>query len=79
MTTKTHPKKRLGGLPLWGGALLGVALIPQAAGCGGVLWGNLAVLLVTLGIFFGTLSLGRRIPPTATGRTGPGDSQEANL
>ena len=67
-----------GGIPVWALALFGVALAPHVAGCGGLVWGNLAVVLVTLGIFFGTLNLGRRIPPTATGRTGPGDSQEAD-
>lgn len=29
------------------------------AGCQGALWGNIAVLGVTVGIFYGTLSLGR--------------------
>jgi hypothetical protein len=29
--------------------------------CSGATWGNLSVLLITCGIFFGTLSLGRRI------------------
>ncbi|HJK91473.1 MAG TPA: hypothetical protein RMH85_32350 [Polyangiaceae bacterium LLY-WYZ-15_(1-7)] len=29
------------------------------AGCQGALWGNLVVLGITVGIFFGTLSLGR--------------------
>lgn len=33
---------------------LGVAL----TGCNGALWGNLLVLGITLGIFFGTLALG---------------------
>lgn len=37
------------------------ALAPiAAAGCSGAYFGHVAVLLVTLGIFFGTLSLGRR-------------------
>lgn len=30
------------------------------AGCSGALWGNMVVLAVSAGIFFGTLSLGRR-------------------
>lgn len=29
------------------------------AGCEGAIWGNLAVLAVSVGIFMGTLSLGR--------------------
>lgn len=29
------------------------------AGCQGALWGNMIVLGVTFGVFFGTLSLGR--------------------
>ena len=36
-------------------ALVGVSL----AGCQGAFWGNLVVLGVTFGIFFGTLALGR--------------------
>ncbi|MEM7449057.1 MAG: hypothetical protein AAF355_12525 [Myxococcota bacterium] len=32
---------------------------PLFAGCSGAAWGNLIVLGVTIGIFFGTLSLGR--------------------
>ncbi len=39
------------------------ALAPVAiAGCSGALLGHFAVLAVTLGIFFGTLSLGRHVP-----------------
>ncbi|MBK8170795.1 MAG: hypothetical protein IPK60_10705 [Sandaracinaceae bacterium] len=29
------------------------------SGCNGAFWGNLGVMAVTIGIFFGTLSLGR--------------------
>ncbi len=38
------------------------------SGCSGATWGNLSVLVITCGIFFGTLSLGRRVhaPGTAT-------------
>jgi len=32
---------------------------PLLASCQGVLFGNLAVLAITVGIFMGTLSLGR--------------------
>ena len=35
------------------------------AGCDATLWGNLAVLVVTVGIFFGTLSLGRHVEPSS--------------
>lgn len=30
-----------------------------ATGCNGAIWGNLAVLGITVGIFYGTLTLGR--------------------
>lgn len=33
--------------------------MPLLAGCSGALWGNIVVLAVTMGIFIGTLSLGR--------------------
>jgi hypothetical protein len=44
------------------------ALLPIAiAGCSGALMGHVAVLAVTIGIFVGTLSLGRaQKAPTAT-------------
>ncbi|MGH7285573.1 MAG: hypothetical protein ACRELY_28975 [Polyangiaceae bacterium] len=39
------------------------ALAPVAiAGCSGALLGHMAVLALTLGIFFGTLSLGKNVP-----------------
>lgn len=34
-------------------------MLPLACACEGVVWGNLAVLGITVGIFLGTLSLGR--------------------
>lgn len=44
------------------------ALAPIAvAGCSGALMGHVAVLAVAIGIFVGTLSLGRQ-QPSATGR-----------
>jgi hypothetical protein len=44
------------------------ALAPIAiAGCSGALMGHVAVLAVTIGIFVGTLSLGRNHAPSATG------------
>jgi len=38
---------------------LPLAALPFLAGCQGVMWGNVAVLFVTLGIFLGTITLGR--------------------
>jgi hypothetical protein len=39
------------------------ALAPLAvAGCSGALLGHMAVLAVSIGIFVGTLSLGRHVP-----------------
>lgn len=35
-------------------------------GCQGAIWGNLLVLGVTVGIFFGTLALGRSSGATAS-------------
>jgi len=40
-------------------AFLPLAVLPVLAGCQGVMWGNVAVLFVTLGIFLGTITLGR--------------------
>jgi hypothetical protein len=40
-------------------ALLPLAALPFLASCQGVMWGNVAVLFVTLGIFLGTITLGR--------------------
>ena len=39
-----------------------------AAGCSGAMFGHVAVLAVTVGIFVGTLSLGRRIDAPAAPR-----------
>lgn len=47
-------------------ALVVVALALGLTGCNGALWGNLMVLGVTVGIFFGTLALGRNAPPTGS-------------
>ncbi len=33
--------------------------LPMLGGCHGFIWGNLAVLAITVGIFMGTLTLGR--------------------
>ena len=41
-------------------ACLPVALLAlPLSGCEGAMWGNLAVLAISLGIFMGTLTLGR--------------------
>ncbi len=40
--------------------LLTVLAVLSLAGCNGAFWGNLVVLCLTVGIFFATLSLGRR-------------------
>lgn len=42
-------------------ASLALLLVSALAlpGCSGAIWGNLVVLGLTVGIFFGTLSLGR--------------------
>ncbi len=46
------------------------ALAPIAiAGCSGALMGHVAVLAVTIGIFVGTLSLGRTTPAPAASST----------
>ncbi|MFW6031571.1 MAG: hypothetical protein ACOC9T_03180 [Myxococcota bacterium] len=52
--------------------LMTLVLCSSLAGCSGALWGNLVVLAVTVGIFFGTLSLGRS--SEATRSTKPGSS-----
>ena len=40
-------------------AFLPLAVLPLLAGCQGVMWGNVAVLFVTIGIFMGTITLGK--------------------
>lgn len=42
-----------------GGRALVVVGLACVSGCEGAIWGNLAVLAVSVGIFMGTLSLGR--------------------
>ena len=44
-----------------------------AAGCSGAMFGQVVVLAVTVGIFVGTLSLGRRID------TAPAASQDTQI
>jgi hypothetical protein len=44
------------------------ALAPLAVmGCSGAFFGHMAVLMLTFGIFFGTLSLGRGTPSAPSG------------
>lgn len=45
------------------------------AGCSGALWGNLGVLLLTVGIFWGTLSLGRRADTTLSAQASASNSR----
>lgn len=54
------------------------ALAPIAvAGCSGTLMGHVAVLAVTIGIFVGTLSLGRNTSPPADNSTVAGQIDKA--
>ncbi|MDQ3036054.1 MAG: hypothetical protein M3Y87_26875 [Myxococcota bacterium] len=55
MNAKSHTKVLPAVMALSAALLLG--------GCSGVLVGNLVVLAITLGIFFGTLGLGRASSP----------------
>lgn len=52
---------------------LALAAAPLLGGCNGALVGNLVVLMVTVGIFYGTLSLGR----TGAARTGSSATRSA--
>jgi hypothetical protein len=42
-----------------GRRLLASGLLLTLSGCEGAMWGNLAVFAISLGIFMGTLTLGR--------------------
>ena len=42
-----------------------VCVLPLLAACNGAMWGNFAVLGVSVGIFMGTLSLGRHADESA--------------
>ncbi len=54
------------------------AIAPIAvAGCSGTLFGHFAVLAVTLGIFVGTLSLGRHSTPSSAQQTQSQAADEA--
>ncbi len=50
------------------------ALAPFAVvGCSGAFYGHLAVLMLTFGIFFGTLSLGKAPRSSASGANSPAE------
>jgi hypothetical protein len=53
------------------------ALAPIAiAGCSGAFLGQLAVLALTIGIFVGTLSLGRHAPEKLPAAAAPAQTQD---
>ncbi|MFW6050606.1 MAG: hypothetical protein ACODAU_05500 [Myxococcota bacterium] len=52
--------------------LVMLLLVAPLGGCNGAIWGNLAVLAVTVGIFVGTLSLGRSSAETTRSADGGG-------
>jgi hypothetical protein len=41
-------------------ALFSLIVAPLASACQGAVWGNLALFVVAVGIFMGTVTLGRR-------------------
>ena len=58
-------------------AIFGIcALALVLGGCNGAFWGNLVVLGLTVGIFFGTLALGRSRGDST--RSGSSSSQSQN-
>ena len=61
-------------------SLLPVVVALTLGGCSGAIWGNLSVLLITCGIFFGTLSLGRRLqPPTSPAPSASADDAGSKM
>lgn len=48
-----------------------LCLLPLASACNGAMWGNLGVLAVSVGIFMGTLSLGRHADTSPRGQDRP--------
>ena len=50
--------------------LLITVAVALCSGCEAALWGNLGVLLVTVGIFMGTLGLGRSTTSQSNGSRG---------
>lgn len=55
--------------------LVMLAVVLPLGGCTAALWGNLVVLAVTVGIFLGTLSLGRADGEAARSADGSTASQ----
>lgn len=43
-------------------ATIGLCCVPLLGACQGTIWGNLGVLLLTVGIFCGTVLLGHSSP-----------------
>ncbi len=53
----TRPTRRVAGSE--GPLLMALACAPLLGGCNAAMWGNMVVLGVSIGIFWGTLTLGR--------------------
>lgn len=68
VTNMTQPSNRL--------ILLAIAST-ALTGCVGVFWGNLLVVAMTFGIFYGTLALGR-VRSDATRSGGPAASHSSS-
>ncbi|HEX2675957.1 MAG TPA: hypothetical protein VHM19_04940 [Polyangiales bacterium] len=57
--SKAIVSKGRGSLRLPATISLSLVTLFSVTGCQGVIWGNMAVLAMSVGIFLGTLSLGR--------------------
>ena len=55
--------------PWYWAALAAIIPAGAAVGTGGLLAGHAAIVVITLGIFFGTLSIGRHASPAAASST----------
>jgi uncharacterized membrane protein YccC len=55
--------------PWYWAALAAIIPAGAAVGTGGLFAGHLAIVVITLGIFFGTLSIGRHTAPAAASAT----------
>lgn len=58
---------------------LGALLALGAGGCNGAFVGNFVVLGLTLGVFFGTLGLGRTRPAPAAPRPASADQSQSEV
>lgn len=58
------------------GGLLALATV-VLGGCNVAAWGNIVVVALTVALFCGTLSLGRRLPPGPTGDAPDRESVES--